>query len=87
MEIIPAIDLLDNNIVRLYQGDFNKKTIYSENPIELIKKWESLGTNRVHIVDLEGARYGKFTNINIIEQICNLSGVDVESLTNGLNFL
>ena len=43
MEIIPAIDLLDNNIVRLYQGDFNKKTIYSENPIESIKKWESLG--------------------------------------------
>ena len=78
MEIIPAIDLLDNNIVRLYQGDFNKKTIYSENPIELIKKWESLGTNRVHIVDLEGARYGKFTNINIIEQICKLSNVEVE---------
>ena len=78
MEIIPAIDLLDNNIVRLYQGDFNKKTIYSENPIELIKKWESLGTNRVHIVDLEGARYGKFTNINIIEQICKLSSIEVE---------
>ena len=78
MEIIPAIDLLDNNIVRLYQGDFNKKTIYSENPIELIKKWESLGTNRVHIVDLEGARYGKFTNINIIEQICKLSSLEVE---------
>ena len=78
MEIIPAIDLLDNNIVRLYQGDFNKKTIYSENPIELIKKWESLGTNRVHIVDLEGARYGKFTNINIIEQICKLSSIKVE---------
>ena len=78
MEIIPAIDLLDNNIVRLYQGDFNKKTIYSENPIELIKKCESLGTNRVHIVDLEGARYGKFTNINIIEQICKLSSIEVE---------
>ncbi|MBS96503.1 MAG: 1-(5-phosphoribosyl)-5-[(5-phosphoribosylamino)methylideneamino]imidazole-4-carboxamide isomerase [SAR202 cluster bacterium] len=78
MEIIPAIDLLDHNVVRLYQGDFNKKTIYSANPIELVKKWESLGINRVHIVDLEGARYGKFTNINVIEQICKLSTLDVE---------
>ncbi len=53
MKIIPAIDLMDGNVVRLYKGDPENKTIYSENPVEIAKKWESAGADILHIVDLD----------------------------------
>ena len=53
MKIIPAIDLMDGKVVRLYKGDLKNKTIYSDNPIEIAKKWESLGGDILHIVDLD----------------------------------
>jgi len=48
MKIIPAIDLMGGNVVRLYKGDPNKKTIYSENPFEVAKKWEAAGADMIH---------------------------------------
>jgi len=53
MKIIPAIDLMEGKVVRLYKGDPNKKTIYSENPLEIAKKWESAGADMNHLVDLD----------------------------------
>ena len=53
MKIIPAIDLMDGKVVRLYKGDPKNKTIYSDNPVEIAKKWESLGGDILHIVDLD----------------------------------
>jgi len=53
MKIIPAIDLMEGKVVRLYKGDPNKKTIYSENPLEIAKKWESAGADMIHLVDLD----------------------------------
>ena len=57
MKIIPAIDLMEGKVVRLYKGDPNKKTIYSENPLEIAKKWESAGADMIHLVDLDAALY------------------------------
>ena len=53
MKIIPAIDLMEGKVVRLYKGDPNKKTIYSENPLEIAKKWEAAGADMIHLVDLD----------------------------------
>ena len=68
MKIIPAIDLMDGNVVRLYKGDPKNKTIYSDNPVEIAKKWESSGADMIHIVDLD-ATLGRGENIKIIEDI------------------
>ncbi len=68
MKIIPAIDLMDGKVVRLYKGDPKNKTIYSGNPVEIAKKWESFGADILHIVDLD-ATLGTGENFKIIKQI------------------
>ena len=69
MKIIPAIDLMDGKVVRLYKGDPKNKTIYSDNPVEIAKKWESLGGDILHIVDLD-ATLGSGENFKTIKEIC-----------------
>ena len=69
MLIIPAIDIKNGKCVRLSQGQMDKETIYSENPIEVAKKWVDKGAERIHIVDLDGAIEGKPVNIDIINSI------------------
>lgn len=71
MEVIPAIDILDGKCVRLYQGKYDKKTIYSDDPVKVAEKWVELGARRLHIVDLDGARTGVPVNLNVIETIRN----------------
>ena len=56
MQIIPAIDIIDGKCVRLTQGDYGQKTIYNENPLEVAKEFEAAGLNRLHLVDLDGAK-------------------------------
>ena len=68
MKIIPAIDLMDGKVVRLYKGDPKTKIIYSENPIEIAKKWESAGADILHIVDLD-ATLGSGENLELIQEI------------------
>ena len=68
MKIIPAIDLMDGKVVRLYKGDPKNKTIYSDNPVEIARKWESAGADILHIVDLD-ATLGSGENLKIIQQI------------------
>ena len=74
MKIIPAIDLMDGQVVRLVKGDPNQKTVYSNNPLEIAKKWQSAGADMLHIVDLD-ATLGRGSNLEIIKKI--LSEVDV----------
>lgn len=62
MIIIPALDLLDGQIVRLKQGDYNQKTVYSDDPVAIAKKFAEQGARFLHIVDLDGARTGKMKN-------------------------
>ncbi len=62
MIIFPAIDIKDNKCVRLTQGDFNKLTVYSQDPLNVAKAWEREGVDFLHLVNLDGARHGGFIN-------------------------
>jgi phosphoribosylformimino-5-aminoimidazole carboxamide ribotide isomerase len=77
MKIIPAIDLMDGKVVRLYKGDPDKKTIYSEDPIEIAKKWEKNGADMLHIVDLD-ATLGFGSNLPLIKKIISNLSIPVE---------
>ena len=63
MNLIPAIDLIDGEVVRLFKGDYTKKTVYDINPIELTEQWDEIGIKRIHIVDLQGAKTGNQKNL------------------------
>ena len=69
MEIIPAIDIIDGKCVRLTKGDFEKKIIYHDEPLEVAKNFEGVGIKRLHIVDLDGANWEPLKNLNILESI------------------
>lgn len=77
MKIIPAIDLMDGKVVRLYKGDPEKKTIYSENPLEIAKKWEKAGADMIHLVDLD-ATLGRGNNLKIIKNLVEQISIPVE---------
>ena len=78
IEIIPAIDLIDGKCVRLAQGDFAQKKIYSENPLETAKEFEAVGLRRLHIVDLDGAKNGKVTNLKVLETIAANTSLTID---------
>lgn len=78
MEIFPAIDLYDRKAVRLYKGDYNEMTVYSENPIEIARDFENSGAKFIHMVDLEGAKDGTTPNLEIVKQIANETDLFVE---------
>ena len=69
MIIFPAIDLYDKKAVRLYKGDYNNMTVYSENPLSVAKDFEQKGACAIHLVDLEGAKFGTTPNIDVVEKI------------------
>lgn len=69
MEIIPAIDIIDGKCVRLTQGDYAQKTVYNEDPLEVAKMFEAAGLNRLHLVDLDGAKAGTVRNWKVLEKI------------------
>lgn len=77
MLIIPAIDLLDGKAVRLFKGDYNKVTLYHEDPVQLARDFEKAGAKRVHIVDLDAAR-GSRTNRELIRKIRQATGFLIE---------
>jgi len=77
MKVIPAIDLMEGKVVRLYKGDPKLKTIYSDNPIEIAKKWEQNGADMLHIVDLD-ATLGFGSNLSIIKKIIENVSIPVE---------
>jgi phosphoribosylformimino-5-aminoimidazole carboxamide ribotide isomerase len=71
IEIIPAIDIRDGRCVRLYQGNFDQETVFSDDPVEVALQWQSLGAPRLHIVDLDGAFSGEVHNLDIITEIAS----------------
>jgi len=77
MNINPAIDLMEGKVVRLYKGDPNKKTIYSENPLEIAKKWESAGADMIHLVDLD-ATLGRGSNFEALGNIAKSVKIPVQ---------
>ncbi|MBA3786363.1 MAG: 1-(5-phosphoribosyl)-5-[(5-phosphoribosylamino)methylideneamino]imidazole-4-carboxamide isomerase [Acidobacteria bacterium] len=78
IEIIPAIDLIDGKCVRLSQGDFSQKKIYYENSLDAAKEFEAVGLERLHIVDLDGAKYGAVTNLKVLELIANNTNLTID---------
>ncbi len=70
MRIYPAIDLKDGQCVRLLHGDFDKKTIYSSDPVATALRWQDAGSDYLHVVDLDGARSGEAKNRAVIKKIC-----------------
>lgn len=78
MKIFPAIDLYEGKAVRLLKGNYNDLTVYSENPIEIAKDFESQGATELHTVDLEGARDGGTPNIEIIKSFVENTSLNVE---------
>jgi len=77
MKIIPAIDLMEGKVVRLYKGDPNKKTIYSDNPLDIAKKWESAGADMIHLVDLN-ATLGSGSNFETLRSIAKSVKIPVQ---------
>jgi phosphoribosylformimino-5-aminoimidazole carboxamide ribotide isomerase len=77
-EIIPAIDLIDGKCVRLAQGDFARKKIYDENPVEVAKTFEGFGIKRLHVVDLDGAKRGKLANVHILREIARDTDLTID---------
>lgn len=78
MRIYPAIDIRGGNCVRLLNGDYGKETVYGSSPADMAEKWESLGADFIHVVDLDGARTGGSENRRAVAEICGRVGVPVQ---------
>jgi len=78
MIIYPAVDVKDGRCVRLVQGMFNDVTVYSDSPVEMALRWEKLGAQYLHIVDLDGARTGEPQNIAVISEMAVKLGIPVQ---------
>ena len=78
IEIIPAIDILDGKCVRLSKGDYAKKIVYNENPLEVAKMFEDNGIRRLHIVDLDGAKSNRIINYRILEKIATHTSLIID---------
>jgi phosphoribosylformimino-5-aminoimidazole carboxamide ribotide isomerase len=78
MRIIPAIDIINGQCVRLTKGAYDTKKVYNENPLEVAKMFGDNGFKYLHLVDLDGARQGKPVNIGVLEQIAAKTSLEVD---------
>ena len=78
MLIYPAIDLYQGKAVRLFKGDYARMTVYSDNPVEIARDFKSLGAERIHLVDLEGAKEGTTPNYDVVTAIKGATGLFCE---------
>lgn len=78
MIILPAIDLLGRKAVRLLKGDYNQVTVYSDSPLEVAEKFKSLGATHIHMVDLDGAKYGTAPNMDIVAEVAEKTELFIE---------
>jgi phosphoribosylformimino-5-aminoimidazole carboxamide ribotide isomerase len=76
--LIPAIDIIDGKCVRLEQGDYNRKTEYAADPLEMAKQFEAAGVKRLHVVDLDGAKAGRIQNMSVLERIATQTTLQVD---------
>lgn len=78
MNIFPAIDLYDKKAVRLFKGDYNQMTVYSDKPWEIAIDFEKSGAKFIHVVDLEGAKTGKTPNLEVVKKIAESTSLFLE---------
>lgn len=76
--IIPAIDIINGQVVRLTQGDYSKQKVYDKDPVEVAKRFEGAGLRRLHLVDLDGAKTGEVKNLKILEQVAVQTGLIID---------
>ncbi len=79
MIIFPAVDIMKGKVVRLYQGDFDRKTFYPGDPVEAALTWKKKGAEFLHIIDLDGARTGEVKNGEVIRSIIKEAGISCEA--------
>ncbi len=77
-EVIPAIDLRGGRCVRLTQGDYERETIYGDDPVRMALKWQAAGASRLHVVDLDAARSGSAENLPVVAAICEALTIPVQ---------
>lgn len=78
MIVIPAIDLRGGKCVRLLHGEFSKETVYSDNPVDMARRWIDLGATRLHVIDLDGARSGQPQNFEWVLKIKKETGIFIQ---------
>lgn len=78
MMVIPAIDIIEGKCVRLTQGDYAQKKVYNENPLEVAKQFEDAGVERLHLVDLDGAKAGRIINWKVLEEIAGKTALTID---------
>ncbi len=78
MEVIPAIDLRDGRCVQLTQGDYNRESVFSDDPIAMAERWVASGARRIHVIDLDGARDGIRANAAVVERLARDAGVPLQ---------
>lgn len=78
IEIVPAIDIIEGKCVRLVQGDYQQKTVYNEDPLEVAKMFEDNGVKRLHVVDLDGAKAQHIVNYDVLERIAGKTSLSVD---------
>ena len=78
MYVIPAIDIIDGKCVRLTQGDYGQKTVYSDSPLEIAKQFEAAGLTRLHVVDLDGAKSSHIVNHAVLESIATNTSLQLD---------
>jgi len=78
IEIIPAIDILDGQCVRLSQGDYEQQKVYNEDPLEVAKQFEDYGLHRLHLIDLDGAKANRVINYRVLERIASRTSLIID---------
>lgn len=78
MLIIPAIDIRGGKCVRLFQGDYNRETVYGDSPAEQAVRWEKEGAHIIHLVDLDGAKAKQSVNLDAVREICSAVHIPCE---------
>ena len=78
MRIIPAIDIIEGNCVRLSKGDYNTKKVYHKDPVEVAKKFEAHGIKYLHLVDLDGAKSQQIVNYKVLERISSQTKLKID---------
>ena len=78
IEIIPAIDIIGGKCVRLSQGDYDRKTVYNENPLEVAMQFEASGIRRLHLVDLDGAKASHIVNYKVLETLASKTDLIID---------
>ena len=78
IELIPAIDIINGECVRLYKGDYAQKTVYNSDPVAVARQFEKLGFRRLHVVDLDGAKTGHVVNDHVLRKITEATGLVVD---------